>query len=257
MIDCQSDPVEEGLLLRESHRRISAAEQVSRGANAARGRADRIERSCAQGGAAVNPFRAVLPWRSVQRLTPVAETQSQVLVQIRFGVDFAHGAVNVVGDSPKLDGLFVIHDITTARVTVTRLSHAADVDHPTLVAVGYAVPGIGINRPNEAKILGKNAWHMRVTLKADSRHHGKQLFHFLDVLRVFGNTYSLVGPRGEPCTNSAVPSSIMRGRLQMYCIRARLASGPSCPPSIWARVQKIACSAATLNPSGSNRALLS
>ena len=30
MIDCQSDPVEEGLLLRESHRRISAAEQVSR-----------------------------------------------------------------------------------------------------------------------------------------------------------------------------------------------------------------------------------
>ena len=186
MIDCQSDPVEEGLLLRESHRRISAAEQVSRGANAARGRADGIERSCAQGGAAVNPFRAVLPWRSVQRLTPVAETQSQVLVQIRFGVDFAHGAVNVVGDPPKLDGLFVIHDITTARVTVTRLSHAADVDHPTLVAVGYAVPGIGINRPNEAKILGKNAWHMRVTLKADSRHHGKQLFHFLDVLRVFG-----------------------------------------------------------------------
>ena len=131
------------------------------------------------------------------RSTPVAEPQAQVLVKIRLSVDLANRTVDVIADPAKPDRLFIVDDITAAGVTVTRLSHTTNVDHPSLFVIRHLIARVGIGRSDEAEVLGKDSRYMGVTLKADARNHGKQLFHLFDVLGVFWKDILVGGASGR------------------------------------------------------------
>ncbi len=79
-----------------------------------------------------------------------------------------------------------MNHVATSRVSVARLSNAADVDQHPLILVRDEVAVAGIDRSNETKIIRKDPGNVSVALEAKMFDQREQLLHLLDILRVLG-----------------------------------------------------------------------
>jgi hypothetical protein len=74
-------------------------------------------------------FWQTLDFRSDVALPPFPEPVAEKVIEFGFGFDGLDRFFNVVGDSAKLDLVFIEDDIAAARIPISGLSDAADIDH--------------------------------------------------------------------------------------------------------------------------------
>src|SRR5262245_29990969 len=119
-----------------------------------------------------------------QRLPPFLKPIGQEGIQLGHRVDLGHRLLDGILHAAKFE-LRVVQDyVTRPRVAVTRLTHAADVDHHFVarqrIARGNLVGA------EEAAVLRENARDMRVPLKGIAVDQRKNPLQLAEIVYVLG-----------------------------------------------------------------------
>ena len=117
-------------------------------------------------------------------LAPLKQPVAQEVIQFRDGKNLQSGGLGIIFDASKFNLVFVQHDITASRIAIARLTNASYVNHQFLVAQRVRVADFpGRIKP---EILGKHAWHVRMSLKTVFLNKAENTLDFALVIYVLG-----------------------------------------------------------------------